>query len=90
MDRPAPAQYQDLPGPLKATSGQELCAPMPMEVGEIESETDLDPTVLEVPAINWARSVGVKSVKYVKVEHAHKSFGTRREQLGHRADCEKN
>ena len=43
-----------------------------MEEGEIESETDQDPSVLEVPAINWARYVGVKSVQYVKMGHASK------------------
>ena len=41
-----------------------------MEEGEIDSETDQDPSVLEVPAINWARYVGVKSVQYVKMGHA--------------------
>ena len=43
-----------------------------MEEGEIDSETDQDPSVLEVPAINWARYVGVKSVQYVKLGHARK------------------
>ena len=41
-----------------------------MEEGEIDSETDQDPSVLEVPVINWARYVGVKSVQYVKMGHA--------------------
>ena len=72
MDRPTPAQYQDLPGPSTATPGHELFAPMPMEEGEIESETDQDPSILEVPATNWARYVGVKSVQYVKMGHAPK------------------
>ena len=43
-----------------------------MEEGEIESETDQDPSILEVPAWNWARYVGVKSVQYVKKWHAPK------------------
>ena len=43
-----------------------------MEEGEIESETDQDPSILEVPAWNWARYVGVKSVQYVKMGHAPK------------------
>ena len=72
VDRPTPAQYQDVPGPSSATSGQELFTPMPMEEGGIESETDQDPSILEVPAINWARYVGVKSVQYVKIGHARK------------------
>ena len=67
MDSPTPAQHQDLPEPLSATSGRELYAPMPMEEGEIESETDQDPSILEVPAVNWARYVGVKTVQYVKM-----------------------
>ena len=43
-----------------------------MEEGEIESETDQDQSTLEVPAINWERYVGVKSVQYVKMGHALK------------------
>ena len=35
----------------------------PMEEGETDSETD--PSVLEVPAVNWAKYVEVKSVQYV-------------------------
>ena len=64
MDRPTPVQQHqsDRPGPSSA--------PIPMEEGEIDSETDQDPSVLEVPAINWARYVGVKSVQYVKMGHA--------------------
>ena len=41
-----------------------------MEEREIDSETDQDPSVLKLPAINWARYVGVKSVQYVKMGHA--------------------
>ena len=41
-----------------------------MEEGGIDSETDQDPSILEVPAWNWARYVGVKSVQYVKMGHA--------------------
>ena len=69
MDRPTPVNHANQPGP---SSQQELFAPMPMEEGEIESETDQDPSVLEVPAINWARYVGVRSVQYVKMGHAPK------------------
>ena len=43
-----------------------------MEEGEIETDTDQDTSILEVPAINWARYVGVKSVQYVKMLHAPK------------------
>ena len=69
MDRPTPVNHANQPGP---SPQQELFAPMPMEEGEIESETDQDPSVLEIPAINWARYVGVKSVQYVKMGHAPK------------------
>ena len=41
-----------------------------MEEGEIDSETDQDPSILEVPTWNWARYGGVKSVQYVKMGHA--------------------
>ena len=41
-----------------------------MEEGEIGSDTDQDPSVLEVPAINWAKYVDVKSVQYIKMGHA--------------------
>ena len=41
-----------------------------MEEGKIDSETDKDPSVLEVPAVNWAIYVGVKSVQYIKMGHA--------------------
>ena len=43
-----------------------------MKEGEFDSDTDQDPSILEVPAINWARYVGVKSVQYVKMGHAPK------------------
>ena len=43
-----------------------------MEEGEIGSETDQDQSILEVPAINWAEYVGVKSVQYIKMGHGPK------------------
>ena len=80
MDRPTPVQQQqhdqsqyDKPGPSSAIANTEhQFAQIPMEEGEIESETDQDPSILEVPAWNWARYVGVKSVQYVKMGHAPK------------------
>ena len=42
----------------------------PMEEGENVSETDQDPSVLEVPAMNSAKYVGVKNVQYIKMGHA--------------------
>ena len=77
VDRPTPVQHENRPGPLSASPGQELFAPMPMEEGEIESETDQNPSILEVPAINWARYVGVKSEKYVKMQHKKKQLRPR-------------
>ena len=46
MNQPTPVQqhHSDRPGTSPA--------PIPMEEGEIDSETDQDPSVLEVPAIN--------------------------------------
>ena len=64
VDRPqAPANAEDRPG-----SSQQQ--PIPMEEGEIDSESDQDPSILEVPAINWAKYAGVKSVQYIKMGHA--------------------
>ena len=40
-----------------------------MEEGEIGSGSEQDPSVLEVPAINWAKYVGLKSVQYIKIGH---------------------
>ena len=64
MDRPTPVQQSQF-NTLGPSS-----APIFLEEGEIDSETDQEPSVLEVPAINWARYVGVKSVQYVKMGHA--------------------
>ena len=67
VDRPQRQQLQqEEPG---ASSRQ---AHTPMEEGEIDSETDQDPSVLKVPAVNWAKYVGVKSVQYIKMGHAPK------------------
>ena len=41
-----------------------------MEEGEISSDSELAPSVLEVPTINWANYIGVKSVQYIKMGHA--------------------
>ena len=43
-----------------------------MEEAEIGSDTNQDPSVLEDPAINWAKYIGVKSVQYIKMGHAPK------------------
>ena len=59
-----------MPGPSSATTDREQYAPMPMEEGEIDSETNQDQSILEVLAINLARNVGGKSVQYVKMGHA--------------------
>ena len=79
MDRPTPVQQHqsDRPGPSSA--------PTPMEEGEIDSETDQDASVLEVPAINWARYVGVKSVQYVKMGHAPRIAAEEKKRLESRA-----
>ena len=53
----------------------------PMEEGEIGSGSEQDPSVLEVPAINWAKYVGVKSVQYINGTRT-KSGRCRTEQLG--------
>ena len=43
-----------------------------MEEGNIDSETDQDPSIWKVPAVNWALFIGVKSVQYVKMGHGPK------------------
>ena len=64
VDRPqTPANTEDRPGPSQQQ-------PIPMEEGELDSESDQDPSILEVPAINWAKYAGVKSVQYIKMGHA--------------------
>ena len=82
MDRPTPVQQHqsDRAGPS---------APIPMEEGEIDSETDQDPSALEVPAINWARYVGVKSVQYVKMGRATNCC-RRKKRLEPRASSTRN
>ena len=42
----------------------------PMEEGEISSDSEMAPSVLEVPTMNWANYLGVKSVQYIKLGHA--------------------
>ena len=39
----------------------------PIEEGEIDSDSHQDPSMLEVPAVNWAKYLGVKSVQYKKM-----------------------
>ena len=69
LDRPTPAQQQQNQTGLSVTTNiDQQLAPVLMEEGEIDS--DQDPSVLEVPAWNWARYVGVKCVQYVKMGHA--------------------
>ena len=71
LDRPTPTQQQqNLTGPSVTPMTNQQLAPVPMEEGEIDSETDQDLSVLKVPAWNWAYYVGVKSVQYVKMGHA--------------------
>ena len=41
-----------------------------IEEGEIGSETDQAPSIREVPAMNWAKYMGVKSVQFIKMSHA--------------------
>ena len=43
-----------------------------MEEGEISSDSELAPSVLEVPTINWAIYLGVMIVQYIKMGHAPK------------------
>ena len=40
---------------------------IPMEEGEISSDSELAPSELEAPTNNWAKYIGVKSVQYIKM-----------------------
>ena len=43
---------------------------IPMEEGEISSDSELAPSVLEVPIKNWTNYIGIKNVQYIKMGHA--------------------
>ena len=43
-----------------------------MEEGEISSDSELAPSVLEVPTMNWVNYIRVKHVQYIKMGHAPK------------------
>ena len=43
---------------------------IPMEEGEISSDSELASSVLEVPTINWTNYIGIKNVQYIKMGHA--------------------
>ena len=59
VDRPqAPVNPKDRPGPSTMNPPSTQQQPTPIEEGEIDSESDQDPSVLEVPAVNWAKYVG--------------------------------
>ena len=73
MDRPTPFSQRGMLGPSTAPTGQDQYAQIPAKEGEIDCETDQDPSIIEVPAFNWARYVGVKSVQCVKMGHAPKT-----------------
>ena len=77
VDQPTPAQptQYDQPAPSTSTIRQERSTPIPMVEGEVDSETDQDPSVLDVPATKWARYVEVKSTQCVKIVHAPKVIG---------------
>ena len=57
------SSQNDRPGPLSVSTSRNH----EMEDGESDSRTDQEPSVLELPAINWSRYVGLKSVQYVKM-----------------------
>ena len=69
VDRPQRRhpQRKDEPGPPSRQIQQ-----VPMEEGEIGSKADHDLSVLEVPAVDWAKYVGVESVQSIKMGHAPK------------------
>ena len=73
VDRPLRQQHpnEKQPGP-SSQNEQVYHEYIPMEEGEIGSLTDQDSSTLEVPAFNWAKYVGVKSVQSIMMSHAPK------------------
>ena len=71
VDRPQQPKQEDQSGhSTRNEQSYQKC--IPLEEGEIGSDTDQHPSNLEVPAVNWAKHVGVKSVHYIKMVHAPK------------------
>ena len=74
VNRPqAPKNPEDRPGPSTANHEVPQQQTTPKEEGEIDSDSDQDPSILEVPAVNWAKYVGVKSVQYIKMGHSQRT-----------------
>ena len=70
LDQPTPpqsSQCNNRPGPRTASTSQDRDILIPTEERAINSKTDKDPSVLEVPATNGARYVGFKTVQHVEM-----------------------
>ena len=87
--KPAPQNFQggfiqrtnnEQPGTSKSQPATQ--EDIPMEEGEISSDSEVAPSVLEVPTINWTNYIGIKNVQSIKMGHAPKSPSTRTKQLG--------
>ena len=74
---PAPQNFQggfvqrtnnEQPGTSKSSPATQ--EDIPMEEEEISSDSELAPSVLEVPIINWTNYIGIKNVQYIKMGHA--------------------
>ena len=81
--QPAIEETPEQPRPSTPRLYQEY---IPMEKVEIGSDTDQDPSVLEIPAVNWTINVGVKSVQCIEMGNAPriKRLGPRQRGEGDR------
>ena len=61
---------ENRPGHQQQTTKCDNSKQPPLQEGEINSDSDQDPSILKVPAVNWAKYVGVKSVQYIKLGYA--------------------
>ena len=76
VDRPQQPEAEEAPDEQPGTSTpkteQMYQEYIPMEKGELESDTDQELSVLELPSVSWAKNVGVKNFQYIKMGHAPK------------------
>ena len=72
VDRPqaAPKNPEDRPRPSTTNHAMPQQQTTPMEEAEIDSDSDHDPSILEVPAVTWAKYMGVQSVQNNKMGYA--------------------
>ena len=86
---PTPARQKNMPGPSSASTGPKQFAPMPMDEGEIDSETDQIRSNLDVPAWTPLRRSKERPI-CKKTANRAKKHSTRRIKLGPRTGHKRN